>query len=38
MQKLRDGFNVVLMFVLIAFIANSLFRIAMHFLAAVPLG
>jgi len=38
MQKLRDGFNVVLMFVLIAFIANSLFRIAMHFFAAAPLS
>ena len=38
MQKLRDGFNVVLMFVLIAFIANSLFRVAMHFLAAAPIS
>lgn len=35
MQKLRDGLNVMLTFVLLAFIANSLFRLVMHF-AAIP--
>ncbi len=37
MQKLRDGLSVTLTFVLLAFIANSLFRIVMHFVA-MPSG
>lgn len=32
MKTLRDGLNIVIFFVLVAFIANSLFRLAVFFL------
>lgn len=32
MNKIRDGINIIIFFLLIAFIANSLFRLAMFYL------